>query len=158
MLKRKQTVFGTLTALALITGSGCAAIQGGKSPESSATGPTVVETRVEPGTVELNQDMKLNEPAMVVAQIQDLKSEVTQVTLRFLNAPVELPMEHVAGTAWRAQIPEQTAQRLAINDQTTKYEANVYARNADGEVGVSREPVEISIKAPKVAKAQTGTG
>ncbi|OFZ18615.1 MAG: hypothetical protein A2X94_01605 [Bdellovibrionales bacterium GWB1_55_8] len=140
----------------IVTVTGCSTIRGEKSgsgEELAASGPTVVDVQVQPETVELNQQNQLNAPAAVVAQVQDIRSDVTNVTIRFLNAPVELPMEHVSGTSWRAEIPTETVQRLAINNQTTTYQANIYARNADGEVGVSREPIDIAIKAPNVTGA-----
>jgi hypothetical protein len=42
---------------------------------------------------------------------------------------------------------------LAVGGQTMTYEANVIARNLKGQLGVSREPIQVAVSAPDLAHA-----
>ena len=122
------------------------------------SGPTVVSARAEPGTIELNRDRQPTRPAEVIADIKDFTSKVTDVKLQFTNLPLEIPMENIGGSTWRAQISPRQLEMLAVSGRTTRYEANVIVRNEDGKTGMSKNPVEVAVKAPEVSGSQTGAG
>jgi len=126
-------------------------MKGEKSGEDiAARGPTVVDVRSNPKTIELTGSSQPQ--AEVLADVKDFNVKVSDVRLRFLHVPLELPMEHVEGSTWRAKLSRNQLERLAVSGQTTKYEANVIARNTKGEITVSEKPVTIAIKAPQAVR------
>jgi hypothetical protein len=62
-------------------------------------------------------------------------------------------MKYQGGTTWRAELTKDQLKLLAVSGQTMRYDANVIATNANGQVGMSREPIEIAIKAPEVVRS-----
>ena len=56
-------------------------------------------------------------------------------------------MENIGGTMWRAELTPQELQMLAVSGKTVKYNANVVAKNADGEMSKAL-PVTVAVKAP----------
>jgi hypothetical protein len=46
---------------------------------------------------------------------------------------------------------------MAVSGQTTKYGAEIIAVNEDGKKGLSEKPVEIAVKAPRLAKSSEVT-
>jgi hypothetical protein len=124
--------------------------------ELSSTGPNVVDVRSTPSTIELNNNWQPNQPPQILAEVKDFNSKIKEVRLRFVRAPLEIPMEFVGGTTWRASLTPQQIKTLAIGGQTTTYEVNVIARNQDGQVAVSKKPLEVAIKGPDLAATPTG--
>ena len=94
----------------------------------------------------------------MIADIKDFTSKVTDVKLQFTNLPLEIPMENIGGSTWRAQISPRQLEMLAVSGRTTRYEANVIVRNEDGKTGMCKNPVEVAVKAPEVSGSQTGAG
>jgi hypothetical protein len=129
--------FGLVTAF---TVGACSTMQSGPSDKdmaSASTGPAVVYTRVEPSTVELNRDFQPSKPAEVLADVKDFNSKVKDVKLQFENVPLEIPMENIGGSTWRAQLTPRQLEMLAVNGKTTSYKAHVVARDEDGKSAVS---------------------
>lgn len=141
-----------LLALALTAGCSTLGMGGGKTAEVAASGPTVLNQRTNPGTIEVNRDFQPTTQAEVLAEVQDISSPVTEVTLRFVEVPYEVKMNQVSGTTWRAQLNPGLLQRLAIGAQTTNYTANIYATDEKGNVAMSKAPVKIAIKAPDLSR------
>lgn len=132
--------------------AGCSSAQQGPVPiQLSANGPTVINARPEPGVIVLNSDMQPMNPAQVIADVKDFKSRVTDVRLKFLDVPLEVPMENIGGTAWRAELTPQELQMLAVSGKTVKYRAIVVAKNANGDKSPAMEPLFVAVKAPQRA-------
>jgi len=132
----------------------CSTTPGQTSGEQiSRSGPSVVDARAINGTIELNKSFQTSRPAEIVANVKDFSSKIKDVRLRFLHAPLEVPMKYQGGTTWRAELSKEQLKLLAVSGQTMRYDANVIATNANGQVAMSREPVEISIKAPEVVRS-----
>src|SRR5688572_29136386 len=66
------------------------------------TGPMVANVRTTPDTVELNRRLQPSQPAEVFAEVNDQESKITEVKLRFLHAPLEVPMKNVGKNLWKA--------------------------------------------------------
>ncbi len=128
-----------------------------KAEELSPTGPSLVGARVTPSTIELDRNLDPRQKPEILVEVKDFTSNVNDVRLRFDQVPVELKFKRVAGSTWRAELGKNELRRLAVGNQTTQYEAMIYARNDAGKIGVAREPVKVSIKAPDLS-ANAGTG
>jgi hypothetical protein len=113
--------------------------------------------RTEPGTIELNRDLQPIRVAKVQADIQDLHSEVTEVTLQFDNVPLTVPMTKVGGTTWEVQLDSHALEMMAVSGETAKYGAQIMAKNADGKQALSDRPVVVSVKAPSLVKSSSNT-
>lgn len=112
-----------------------------------------MNTRAIPETVELNRSYQPTQTPEILTEVKDFESKITGVTLRFVNVPLEVAMRNVAGTTWRATLSPAQVKMLAVGGQTMRYEANIVARNQNGEVAVSKEPIEISVRAPDLAES-----
>jgi hypothetical protein len=132
-----------------IPSAACSSLGGAKSGgELSATGPSIVEVRTEPGTFELSPNWYPVAPAKIVAQVKDFTSNIQDVRLRFNKVPLQIAMTRIGGTSWEATLSPQQLQTLAVGGKTMRYEANVIARNEDGLITVSPDPVQVRVKAP----------
>ncbi len=133
--------------------SGCSTIKGEKSAEDlSRSGPTILNTRVNPGTVELSRDMNPLRPVEILTEVKDFGANVNDVRVRFLEAPLEVKMSHVGGTTWRASLTPEQIRSLAVGNQTTQYRVSVIARNEDGQEAISRQAATVAVKAPDLAR------
>ena len=121
--------------------------------EIVAAGPTIMNERIVPKTVELNRKFQPDQPVEVLADIKDFRSGITQVKLKFLHVPLEIPMEKIGGTTWRARFTTKQLQELAVSGQTIRYEANIVAMNEKGQTTMSSSPITVAIKTPDVAKS-----
>ena len=120
------------------------------SHQLSANGPTVINARAEPGVIVLNSDMQPMSPAQVIADVKDFKSRVTDVRLKFLDVPLEVPMENIGGTAWRAELTPQELQMLAVSGKTVKYRARSWLPRTPAEISLqATEPLFVAVKAPQ---------
>jgi hypothetical protein len=145
-----------LLVICIVSGSGCSSLFGSKKTgeEIAATGPTVMNARANPGTVELDRDYNARTSAEILAEVKDYTANVVDVQLRFTHAPLEIPMEHVSGTTWRATLTPGQLRILGVGDQTTHYEATIVAKDSSGAVTASKEPVHINVKGPNLSKDQ----
>ncbi len=149
---RKINLVGA--TFSLVFTLGCSSMPGAsKSGEDlAASGPTVVNTRANPETVELDRNYNAKTGAEVITEVKDFSAKVVDVKLRFVNAPVEIPMQHVSGTTWRATLTSGQLKTLGVGNQTTQHEATVIARDSSGAVAKSKTPVQISIKGPDLSR------
>lgn len=145
-----------LTLFALSTG--CSTFSGGGTTgeELAASGPTVVDVRMNPETVELDTRYQPSQNAEIIAEVKDFTSKISNVKLRFVRVPMEVPMQHVGGTTWRAQLNPDQLRTLAVGGQTVRYDVNVIAENDDGQVAVSKEPLTVAVKSPDLSRQAQG--
>lgn len=143
--------------LAVLAAGGCSTIQGGKSgQEIAAKGPTILDAKSEPSTVELDTNLRpTTARAEIFADVKDFSAPITSVKARFVHVPIELPMEKLAGTTWHASLSPQQLKQLAVSGQTMKYDVNIIATNQKGESATSQQPVQVAVKTPE-AKQLTG--
>jgi hypothetical protein len=157
-MKTSKPLIRVLIPLAaLLSASACSTFkkETAKSESNlSQSGPNVINARTNPSVIELNNQWQATGPAEVLAEVKDFTSEVQDVKLRFLRAPLEIPMQKVNGTTWRAQLTPEQLKTLAVGGETMKYEANIVARNADGQIAVSPDTVNVAISAPAVEDQQ----
>ena len=138
--------------------------QGGKpgaanvQPQAPGVGPSVGQGRTEPGIVEINREFQPLRPAQVFADIKDYTSKISEVSLQFAGVPLEVPMENIGGSTWRAQLTPRQLEMLSVSGRTIHYEANVVARDEDGKVGSTRTPIEVAIKTPDLTASNAGAG
>ena len=125
--------------------------QQNKPIQISSNSPTILNARAEPGTISLNSDMQPMSPARVVADVKDFNTRVVDVRLKFDDVPLEVPMENIGGTTWRAEITPQELQMLAVSGRTVKYKTTIIAKDANGIVSNSSEPLFVAVKAPNIA-------
>ena len=142
----------------LIAATGCSStpgqIESGK--EISATGPTVMNARAEPTTVELNRDLQPLKAPEVLADVKDFRSKITKVTLRFTHVPLQIPMTNIGGTTWKAELSPEQIQMLAVSGKSIQYDATVMAQNQNGQATESQNPITITIKSPDLSKNLSG--
>jgi hypothetical protein len=119
-----------------------------KPTEISADHPSVVNARAEPEIVTLNRDLQPNQQAEVLADVKDFKANIASVTLKFRNLPLEVPLENIGGTTWRAELSPQELQSLAVSGRTVQYKADVIARDDKGQIAKSPDAINIEIQAP----------
>ncbi|MFL5815064.1 MAG: hypothetical protein ACJ763_15925 [Bdellovibrionia bacterium] len=152
-MKKLIHVVGTalpMTLCLVMASSGCSTIKGGKSGSDLASnGPTVVQTKTDPSTIQLDTSLAANQPANVYADVKDFTSPVQDVRLRFIHVPLELKMHNLSGSTWQATIPADALKKLAVSGQTMRYQADVIARDADGRVATTQKPIDIAVKAPE---------
>ena len=149
----------TVLSLGVLTGlAGCASTSG--QPESgkdiASTGPTIMNARTTPVTIQLNQHMLPTEKPAVTADVKDFNHKIADVKLKFIHVPVEVPMENLGGTTWRATLTPEQLQLLAVTGKTVRYEANVVASNDKGQTAITQAPITISIKAPELPTGGAG--
>jgi hypothetical protein len=153
-MKTKTSInFLTVVSLGLLINlTGCASMSG--QPESgkdiASTGPTIMNARTTPTTIQLNQNLVAVEKPAITADVKDFNHKISDVKLKFVHVPVEVPMENMGGTTWRATLSTEQLQLLAVTGKTVRYEANVVASNDKGQTAISQTPVTISIKAPEL--------
>lgn len=134
-----------------LTAGGCST--GQKSGQDiAASGPTVLNAEAKPSTVELNRDLVPNRTPEVLADVKDFKSKIRDVKLKFTHVPLQVSMENIGGTTWRGVLSTKQLQTLAVAGKSTKYDATVVARNEQGQVGMSENPVTITVKAPDMSR------
>jgi hypothetical protein len=147
LLVKVLVPFGALLAV-----SGCSTLGGSQSSGQALNtqGPTVLNARTNPSTIELNKSWQPTSQAEVLAEVKDFNSDIKDVKLRFDRAPIEIPMQHVSGTTWRAELSPDQLKTLAVAGQTMRYDANIIVTNADGQVAMSPSPVQVAVSAPAV--------
>ncbi len=109
-----------------------------------------MNARTTPTTIQLNQNLVAVEKPAITADVKDFNHKISDVKLKFVHVPVEVPMENMGGTTWRATLSTEQLQLLAVTGKTVRYEANVVASNDKGQTAISQTPVTISIKAPEL--------
>lgn len=155
-MKKGMAFFSySAVALALASASACSTLKGEKEggDVASTTGPVVVDSKIQPSTIELDRKLQPMQRAQVTAEVKDFQSEVTDVKLRFSRIPMEVPLKHLGGSTWEGEISPAMLKKLAVGNQKTAYEANIIAKNAKGEVAVGQHPIEVVVRAPELTTA-----
>jgi ABC-type glycerol-3-phosphate transport system substrate-binding protein len=150
-MKTLKTLSPILLSLSLLSISACST--GSKSADDLAyTGPTVLDAKTNPGTFELNRQMTPKTEAQVVADVKDFNAKITDVRLRFVRVPVEIPMKLSKDKAdqWVADLSKDQLRELAVAGHTMNYDANIIAKNSKGQVATSKKPINVAVKAPDV--------
>jgi len=154
-MKTRTQALSVLFPVFLALASGCSTFGKGNKTSANdlaANGPTIVDARTNPGTFELNRNLQAAGPTEILAEVKDFTSNIDEVRLRFVNVPMEIPMKNIGGSTWRAELSAEQLKKLAVGGQTMQYQVNVIAKNADGQTAVSREPIQVSVKAPDMAQ------
>jgi hypothetical protein len=122
--------------------------------------PIVINPRATPEVVTLSEDLQVSRPLEVYADVKNLGSDVDDVKLRvyfapdtdarlkFFNKPVEVSMEHMVGSTWKAELSADELKRLAINGESLRYVGQVIAENDEGQTTVSSVPIQFTVQAP----------
>jgi hypothetical protein len=149
-MKTLKTLSPILVSLSLVLFSACSSMGNSKSADDLAyMGPTVLDAKTNPGTFELNRQMKSKTEAQVVADVKDFQSPVTDVRLRFVRVPVEIPMKKTGkGDQWVADLSQSQLRELAVAGHTMNYDANIIAKNSKGQVATTKKPINVAVKAP----------
>jgi len=122
--------------------------KGSEDQQMVMGGPRIVNPRAQSDTIELNQYFQAKEPNAFFVDVQDFGGSVENVKLRFLNAPIEIPMDKVGGTTYRGELSSQQLKSMAVTGKTMKYDAKVVARNDRGVVSVSKDTLSVEVEAP----------
>src|SRR6185437_9169558 len=81
---------GAIVFASIVLYPGCST--GQQSPiQLSNNGPTVVGARSVPGVVVLNRNLQPQQPAEVLADVKDFKSNILDVRLKFNDVPMDIP-------------------------------------------------------------------
>ena len=137
------------TVLIAMCAMGCSTSGTGKDIE--AHGPTVLNARVSPGTIDLNPDLRPKVPGEILADVKDFDANVTDVRVRFKDVPLEVPMQRLAGSTWRAVLTQRQIKQLAVSGSTMKYSVDIIAKDDAGRTAVSPKPIEVAVKTPELA-------
>lgn len=121
-------------------------------PIAAQRGPAIINVRTSPNVVRLNRNYMPTSPAEVLAEVKDYNAPVKEVHLKFKNSPVEISMEHLNGTTWRALLTADQLKRLSIGGQVTKYDLSVTARDQDGEITTVADAAHFQIQGPDLMR------
>jgi hypothetical protein len=147
------------TGFLLAIGSACSSMPGSNSTSAkdlAVNGPSIINARTVPETIELSTDLRPQQPAEILADVKDFNSQISDVKLRFLHAPIEVPMRNIGGTTWRATLTNSQLRMLAVSGKTMSYDAQIIAQNANGQSSTTQNPVEVQIKTPDLSTFPTG--
>ena len=134
--------------LAAVTGCSSASKNLNGATEISADHPSVLNARAEPQVVTLNRDLQPNQQAEVLADVKFFQGQISGVTLKFRDIPLEIPLENIGGTTWRAEFSPRELQSLAVSGKTVQYKADVIAKDDQGETAKSPDAIIVVIQAP----------
>lgn len=150
-------MFAAFAATLVLVADGCSstptreATTASKDSTIPPAGPSILYVRTAPGPIDLNRNFEPARPAEVLADIKDYSSKINDVKLQFVGVPLEISMEKVSPTTWRARLQQQQLELLAVSGQTIRYEAHVIASDEDGRKATTKIPVDLSIRAPEIA-------
>jgi hypothetical protein len=168
------TAFGFVTIAAL---SACSTSQnrptygegnGRQQPgqAAQAAGPAIINPRAATPVLVANADLDKAKTPNVLAEVKPSspRGEVSDVKLRLvldpsslhdfsytersLQRPIDISMQHVAGTTWGANIDDKQMKKLAINGEDLTYIGRIIAQTDNGGVSVSDDIVKLEVKAP----------
>jgi hypothetical protein len=147
-LKIIKTISPILVGMSLVAVSGCSSIGSKSADDLAYSGPTVLESRAEPATFELNKNLEPKTDTQVVATVKDFNSKITDVRLRFTRVPITIALKKGEGDEWVGNVPKKDLKELAVSGHTMRYDATIVAKNKDGLVATSKSPLTIYVKAP----------
>ncbi len=143
-------MLASVSAASLLAG-GCTSSAKTQKEELQAAvnAPLILNPRSSPEEIELNRFLQPKEPQYFLADVQDLASPVKEVRLRLGGTLIDIPMQRVGGTTWRAELSSDQIKRLAMSGRTIEYKARVIARDERGAVSTSKDVALIRVTAPK---------
>ena len=135
--------------------AGCSSMPWNKESgeQIAVSGPTILNAHTEPGTFELNKQLKASETNKVVADVKDFQSKVVDVKLNFTEIPISISMKNVGGSTWVGSLSPDQLKRLAVSGKNMKYEARIEAKDESGKIATSKDTVKISILTPEITKS-----
>jgi hypothetical protein len=151
-LKIIKTISPILVGMSLVTVSGCSSIGSKSADDLAYSGPTVVESRTDPSTFELNRNLDPKTDTQVVATVKDFNAKVTDVHLHFTRVPINVALKKGEGDQWIGNLSKKDLRELAVPGHTMKYEADVIAKNKNGQVATSKSPLSIYVKTPETTQ------
>jgi hypothetical protein len=147
-LKIAKTISPILVGMSLVAFSGCSSIGSKSADDLAYSGPTVIDTRTDPSTFELNKNLDPKTENQVIATVKDFNSKVTDVRLRFTRVPITVALKKGEGDEWVGDISKKDLKELAVSGHTMRYDATIVAKNKNGQVATSKSPLTIYVKAP----------
>src|SRR4051812_22527482 len=125
-----QMMMFSIGLIFVAVASSCSSMPGQSESgrEIASTGPTIMNAHAEPSTVELNRNLKPTRTPEILADVKDFRSKVTDVKLKFMHVPIQIPMKNIGGTTWRAELSPRQLQMLAVSGKTIKYDATIIAK------------------------------
>lgn len=149
-LMNTSFIFRTRSVVVLALSLFAAGCASGDKKSENRSGPKIVNVRSTPETISLNRYLQPTEPHQFLVDVQDMRADVTNVWVRFENAPIQLELQNLGGTTWRGALTSEHLRRLAVSGKTIEYRANIIARNERGQtVQTSKTPIEIKVDAPE---------
>ena len=150
--KSTLTLASTFTLAALLA-AGCSSVpfQGGVSGNQMASqGPTILNARTEPGVIHMTKNLEPVGPYQVLADVKDFTGNVTNVTLKFSNVPLQVPMQKIAGSTWGATLTPQQLRMLSVAGETARYQANIIATDSNGQSAMNSSPLTVAVATPQI--------
>ena len=154
MISKKMLASLVLPLGAVVGAASCSSgpLASGKSDKDlSLNTPTIIDAKTSPSTFELNRSLQAQSGSEVIADVQDFASPISKVSLNFVRVPLTVPMKHVRGSTWSAQLTPAQLKMLAVNGQTIRYQANIIAQSEDGRTASTQDPITVAIKAPDMS-------
>jgi hypothetical protein len=151
-LQQKSWTGSFLILVFLLATQGCSspAPKPELGKDLAAIGPSILHIQLVPQVITLDSQLNATPLPQVTADVKDFRSKVTQVILRFKHIPLEMPLEPIGGTTWRAIFSTDQLQNLAVTGGSVRYEATLVAKNQLGETTESNPPFVITIRAPSI--------
>ena len=100
----------------------------------------------------MNASLQPTQNPDILADVKDFTGKVADVKIRFVNVPLEIPMENVGGSTWQATLSPQQLQMLAVSGKTITYQANIFAKDDQGVTTQTQKPFDVAIESPEVVK------
>jgi hypothetical protein len=147
-LKIVKIVTPILAGMSLVALSGCSSIGSKSADDLAYSGPTVMDTRTDPTTFELNKNLDPKTDNQVIATVKDFNSKITDVHLRFERVPINIALRKGEGDEWVGNLSKKELKELAVSGHTMRYDATIVAKNKNGQVATSKSPLTIYVKAP----------
>jgi hypothetical protein len=143
------------TALSLVlSAAACStspkSARGGQPGQVGVNGPGIEDSRVEPEIVQLDRYLRPTQPARIITEIQDYSSPIVEVSARFLQVPLEVPLRNIGHRTWSADLTPQQLRMLSVTGQTMRYDAAISVRDAQGHTVVSPDTFQVAISAPDI--------
>jgi hypothetical protein len=117
-------------------------------PEFEAGEPAIIQAYASPSTVVLNRDLHPSQPAKIVAEVKDFGAVVTDVRMKFRDVPMEIPLDHLMGSTWQAELTPRQLQQLSVAGKTARYEGDIIAHDDKGKEAKSDGTVSLLIRTP----------
>ena len=141
------------------------AAQRNKDQTNSSKNLVIVDVKAQPEYTQLDENFGVTRTVKVFADVKSFLSSLEKVTLKltpsaemddnlkFFTGPLEIPMKHLGGTTWKAELSDEVLKALAISGEHLKFDGNVVAVNKKGDIAVSGAPVDVIVESPPLVAA-----